>query len=140
MLGFASPVGTSFDAAVIEDQKLTWIARNSSKPGRDPSSECWVLQAGPKWSAENKDRPPAGVLADLLDDFQQAVNVELPVVTYSKAHRWMYAIPLDASPEEGLFDEQRNLAFCGDWNAGNRVEAAWISGVQLANRMRDALS
>jgi len=50
LLAYDAPLDAGFDAAKISNGPLSWIARNSSKPGRD-DAEAWVLHASPEWSS-----------------------------------------------------------------------------------------
>lgn len=143
----AGPDG--FDAAFLPGDPLSWVARDSSKPGR-PAGERWVLHAGPEWSAEHLEEEPETVATLLLEAFNALVDrhgggtrpegaaAGLPV-RHVQAHRWRYALPtepLDArylASEEGLFA-------CGDWCGGPRVEGAFRSGAALAGHLLRTLA
>lgn len=134
MLAFASPLPLAFDGAFVADSPLSWVARNSSKPGR-PQTECWVLHAAPEWSVSHFDDAPDAVVDALSHAFAAAAGIRLPTATSALAHRWAYALPTSPLPEECVFDASARVGACGDWCAGPRVEGAFLSGAALAGRL-----
>lgn len=117
---------------------IGWVARDSSKPGRNAENECWVVQAAPEWSREHLERPQAEVEPLLLEAFGKLAGGTMPQVLHSAAHRWRYAlteVPLGAPC---LWDPALGLGACGDWCIAARAEAAADSGAALATAMRVA--
>jgi len=51
LVAFESKLEVPWDGAFVHNSPLSWVARNSSKPGRSGQSDCWVLHASPEWSA-----------------------------------------------------------------------------------------
>ena len=51
------------------------------------------------------------------------------------ARKWRYSQSAQALASGCLFDRQACIGACGDWCAGTRVEAAWLSGRELAGRI-----
>jgi predicted NAD/FAD-dependent oxidoreductase len=132
MAAFGHRVDVPWDGAFNEGSPLVWMARDSSKPGRPASLDCWVLQAAPDWSAAHQDDNPAAVTRVLLDLFGREVS-SLPPVIHRAAHRWLYSAtprPLDRLT---LSDPETGLVLCGDWLAGGRIEGAFRSGVAAAD-------
>ena len=127
MLGFEHSLNADFDAAFDNEGPLSWLARNSSKPGR--SGDAWLLHAGADWSGQHLEREPDWVAEQLLAAFQ----TRLPAAVQRKpvlvsAHRWRYALAPKPLKRDCLYDENLGLAVAGDWCAGNRIEGAWTSG------------
>lgn len=116
---------------------IAWAARNNSKPGR-PLNECWVLQAEAGWSARNLERDAAEIAADLLHAFAKVVGTSLPAPTFLKAHRWRFALPRGGNGA-AIWNATLRLGACGDWCSGPRIEAAWLSGRDLAARITESL-
>ena len=115
---------------------IGWAARDSAKPGRD-GSECWVVQASPEWSREYLEEEAGGIAPLLLEHFADHIGTALPPVRYAAAHRWRYARCGNAG-EGALWDADTRLGLCGDWLLGPRVECAYLSGLQLADRIGTA--
>ena len=73
MLSFDIPLSSiPFDGAFVDDSPLSWIARNSSKPGRRTEPESWVLHASPEWSRQNLETPGDVIERQLLTAFWSA--------------------------------------------------------------------
>jgi renalase len=134
LASFDAPLATGFDAAFVNGSSLTWIARNRSRPGRDPLSECWVLHAARDWSERELEAPPEAVCARMLAEFRRVTGCNDQPVT-ARAHRWRYAGPGARSDLACLFDADSQAGACGDWLAGSRVEGACLSGLALAERI-----
>jgi predicted NAD/FAD-dependent oxidoreductase len=130
MLAFDAPVAHAADILTNLVEPIGWAARNSAKPGR-MGPEAWVVQASPAWSTQHLEDSPAAVVTALQLALAHAVGGALPGVISSTAHRWRYALPAAAS-REFLWNGSRQIGICGDWLAGPRVDAAWLSGHRLA--------
>lgn len=135
MLAFEKSLGLPFDAAFVEESPLSWIACNSSKPGRNDNGETWVLHASPEWSEAHLEQQPDEVLAPLISAFWQSTGCAPLPSTFHSAHRWRYALPSDPLSERCLFDPELRIGACGDWCGGPRVEGAFMSGYELAERI-----
>jgi predicted NAD/FAD-dependent oxidoreductase len=109
---------------------IGWAARNNAKPGRG-SAECWVVQASPDWSRAHLEDEATAVETALLDQLADAIGAPLPPRLAISAHRWRFARSGSAG-EEALWDAQQRIGVCGDWLLGPRVEAAYLSGLILA--------
>lgn len=116
---------------------ISWAARNESKPGR-PSAECWVIQAGGEWSARNLERDQEGVAQDLLVHLAELIGAPLPEPIFLKAHRWRFAMPQGGNGAP-LWNADLKLGACGDWCMAARIEDAWLSGHELADRVVETL-
>lgn len=132
LVAFETALEVSWDGAFVHDSALAWMARNSSKPGRDAARDCWVLHAAPEWSATNRESPRAWVATTLLAELAGLSGRPLPPTLYLEAHRWLYSAPVPSLDRLALFDPATGLAVCGDWLAGGRMEGAWLSGQAAA--------
>ena len=132
MAVFHSPLPAAFEGAFVHDSALSWIARNSSKPSRSRSRDCWILHGSGNWSRDHIEATAEQVQADLLQEFWTATGLR-PVPPESvAAHRWRYALPLEPLKCLCIFDPTSGLGACGDWCSGPRVEGAFLSGVAAA--------
>ena len=129
---FERRIGTAWDGAFVHESPIAWAARNSSKPGRDPSIDCWVVHATPDWSAAHLDLAPDDVRVILLREFAEILGTPILPSLYLDAHRWLFSAAPLALDSLSLFDATAGLAVCGDWMAGGRVEGAFRSGVAAA--------
>lgn len=134
MAAYSEPLDLPFDAAFADSTVLPWVARNSSKPGRE-GPETWVLHASNVWSDENIESEFEHVEDCLLAEFDRITGHDLPTPALVKAHRWRYALPKTIIGQTSLFDEMSGIGACGDWCGGPRVEGAFLSGAALAQRI-----
>ena len=134
MLAFEYDLELSFDAAFVRGSPLVWVCNNGSKPGR-PGPESWVLHASPAWSRAHLEDTPEQVAAELVESFFKATGCKRVTPAFVRAHRWRYAAPENALASTCLWDAEQNLAACGDWCHSPRAEGAFLSGLQLAERI-----
>ena len=129
MAGFEAPLALVQDT-LRQRGPIGWAARNNAKPGR-ASEECWVVQASPEWSCAHLEDNAETVAAALLAELAEANGGPLPRQLGATAHRWRFARSGTAG-EEALWDAEQRIGVCGDWLIGPRVEAAYMSGLLLA--------
>lgn len=136
MLRYAGPSGLPFDAAFVNSGPLRWVARDSSKPGRQRDPETWVLQASAAWSEAHMEETPEEVAPVLLDAFA-AIGAPMPAAW--TAHRWRYADNAPALDIGCAWDAASGIGMCGDWLGGGKVQGAWCSGRTLADQILQSL-
>jgi predicted NAD/FAD-dependent oxidoreductase len=132
LAAFERQIDVPWDGAFVHDSPLGWVARNSSKPGRDPSVDCWVLQATPDWSTTHLELARPDVTAMLLAQFAKIISDPEPSPIHLDAHLWRFSATPQNLDRASLFDPTTGIAVCGDWLAGGRVEGAFRSGVAAA--------
>ena len=135
MLVPESPLGLPFDGAFIHGQAVGWAARQDSKPGRAPI-EAWVLHATAQWTKAHWEMPSSGVIDALCEAFAASAGISPIKVSRSTAHRWRYALPTLPTDSRCLVDSALKIGACGDWCGGPRLEGAYLSGIELARRLR----
>lgn len=143
LLGFAEPLQTLWQAAVVKHSPIRWLAFEPSRPGRAES--CGLLvQSTNAWAEQHLDDDTRQVQGVLWHELERLMAKALPEPKYSRLHRWRYAntvLTTKAAPEvlpeaECLVDEQLQLGVCGDWLLGGRVESAYLSGLALAAELK----
>lgn len=124
----------TFDAASFEgDGPLAWAALETSKPGRQPGPQRWVLHATPAWSRAQLEAPReqvAELLAAALEPHLSAAPRQLML-----AHLWRYALVEQPLGEPCLWDAEQRLGVLGDGCLGGRLEAALCSGLAMAEQV-----
>ena len=134
MMAFSRRLELPFDGLECSDGPFSWIARDSSKPGR-PEGETWVAHVRPEVAAAHLEEGPDARTSRWTRAFRAAFDVEEPLL-HAGSHRWRYArakVPGDAAPT--FLHDDLGIGVCGDWLTGARVEAAWRSGRALAEAM-----
>jgi len=126
---FRDQLNLPFDAAFINDEIISWISRNNSKPRRT-GIETWIIHANPTWSQEwiELDKDQA---AQLILNCAKGLGLDCEKAKIT-IHRWRYASGHTTQILGYRLREDLKLGFCGDWLNGGRVEGAWLSGYQLA--------
>lgn len=126
-------LGPQWNAAHSTHHRVAWLARESSKPGREPI-ERWTVQAAPDWSAEHAADDPMRAQAKLMRAFTEITGIRVEPA-WSAVHRWPWARTTHALGASHALDAASGLAVCGDWCLGHRVEDAFVSGLELALAM-----
>ena len=123
-------LGPQWNAARSTHHRIAWLARESSKPGRN-LVERWTVQASPAWSAEHLEDDEARVQAKLLKAFAEVTGIRAQPA-FADTRRWRYAQTTHPLGKSHLWDVALGLGACGDWCLGHRVEDAFVSGLELA--------
>jgi len=123
-------LGPQWNVARSTHHRIAWLARESSKPGRD-AVERWTLQASAAWSEEHARDSAPRVEAKLLRAFAEITGIRA-VPSYAKAHWWPEAQTLVPVGSSHLWDARSGIGVAGDWCLGHRVEDAFVSGLSLA--------
>ena len=132
LAAFDERLSTDFDGAFVHQSPLSWVSRNSSKPGRSSTPECWVLHASQGWSTDHLEAAEEEVAEDLLQALWEATRLRPVRPFVVEAHRWRYAMAREPLQAGCLFDADTGLVACGDWCFGSRVEGAFLSGLAAA--------
>ena len=117
-----------FDAAFVNQEIISWICQNGSKPMRQGTM--WTIHGSPSWSQANVELSKEDAQVQMLQCLTVlGFNCEDADISM---HRWRYASG-GLENSIGFFALQDvGLGLCGDWLNGGRVEGAWLSGFNLA--------
>ena len=126
-------IGPQWNAARSTHHRIAWLARESSKPGRE-RIERWTVQASAAWSTEHLQDSPERVTAKLLKAFAEITGIRA-TPAHAQAHRWLYAKTDEPLGKSHLLFAPQGIGLCGDWCLGHRVENAFVSGLELALAM-----
>ena len=128
-----SHLGPQWNAARSTHHRVAWLARESSKPGRDPI-ERWTLQASAAWSQEHLRDDAARVEAKLLRAFAEITGIRAEP-SHAQARCWPEAQTQVPVGKPHLWDAKAGIGIAGDWCTGHRVEDAFLSGLTLALKL-----
>jgi predicted NAD/FAD-dependent oxidoreductase len=140
MVSFAERLNLPFDGLFINNSHLSWVCRDSSKPGRKPG-ERWVLHATPSWSEIHIGDDQLSASENLIAEFLAITGSKGPTITNSWSKLWRFAAPSDIDQRVELPSRlvtsvtNEGLGICGDWCHGARVESAFLSGQATANEV-----
>ncbi|MEB0139149.1 MULTISPECIES: NAD(P)/FAD-dependent oxidoreductase [unclassified Undibacterium] len=138
MLGFQTSLELPYGGAWVEQSRLAWIARDTSKP-LHRVGERWVAQATPAWSLEHLEEDPERAKEKLLKAFHEATGSWIQPI-HAVVHRWRFAQAEHPVAADCLWDGKQGIGVCGDWFAaglegGGRVENAFLSALALAQQL-----
>ncbi|MEM1024154.1 MAG: FAD-dependent oxidoreductase [Myxococcota bacterium] len=137
MLSFVRPLEVAYDGIFINEGPLSWVARNSSKPGRN-ETETWILHGSPDWSRAHLALAPPEAQAELVRAFFEVIEHPPVQPSFHTAHRWRFSIPEQALELGCWWDHEQGLGMAGDWLNGARVEGAFLSGLELAHAIAES--
>jgi renalase len=123
-------LGPQWNAARSTHHRIAWVARESSKPGREPI-ERWTVQASAAWSEEHLEDDAQRVQAKLQKAFAEVTGIRA-TPSHAAMQRWRYAQTMQPLGRSHLWDAGQRIGVCGDWCIGRRVEDAFVSGLELA--------
>jgi renalase len=150
--------GIQFTGKDAQYGSLGWVARDTSKPGRErkDGQECWVLQSHPDAAKELlKGKYKIGEIREmarevLVGDFLNSLphlagsdndgDFEIPSIATSMGHRWGAAFPIPSQEftemDCHLIASEQFVA-CGDYfgKLSGRIEGAYLSGRSAANEI-----
>jgi predicted NAD/FAD-dependent oxidoreductase len=137
MLGTPNAINLDFEVAEISHSPLGWVALNSAKPARPEGLTSLVVQSTNSWAEAHIDEDVPAMQALLLQELQRLTGIDHTQFEHISTHRWRYADTANALGQSHLFDEALGLGICGDWCLKGRVEAAFTSGLSLAQAVEN---
>ena len=138
MLGFDEVLDLDWDAAQLTGTDISWIAVNSSKPGRSGDYSLLVHSTN-DWAEEHLDDDVDTVKEYLCSQVAEIIGQNVYSAQHIDLHRWRYA-NIPRQDQNTLFiDSESKLATCGDWCKKGRIEEAFRSGFELAKEMNNLI-
>lgn len=128
MVGWPEPFDPGWDSLRVSNLPISWIARNSSKPGRDETLSTLVIHAAPEWSDDHAEADRDWVQTVMLDAASVLCERKLEQAPHIALHRWLYAYANVGVGQDCLIDPALGVVLAGDWCVGGRVEGAFVSG------------
>mmetsp|Transcript_26852 Transcript_26852/g.58921 ORF Transcript_26852/g.58921 Transcript_26852/m.58921 type:complete len:417 (+) Transcript_26852:83-1333(+) len=167
MVVFEKPLGLKVDGVQFtgnDDRygSLGWVARDTSKPGRErkDGQECWVLQSHPDAAKkllkgkykidEIREMAKDVLVGDFLksvphliehnDGKDDGSEITIPSIVTSMGHRWGAAFPIPTQEFIGMECQpipSEQFVACGDYfgKLSGRIEGAYLSGRSAANEV-----
>ena len=138
MLGFDEALDLDWDAAQLTGTDISWIAVNSSKPGR-PDDYSLLVHSTNEWAEEHLDDNVDAVKAYLHTQVAEIIGQNVYSAHHIDLHRWRYANIPKQDNNTLFIDSESKLAACGDWCKKGRIEEAFRSGFDLAKEMNNII-
>ena len=115
---------------VEEDAVLSWVAHDSSKRAA-PEETVLVLHSTPEFARAHFDDDPKEVEQRMLHA-ARPLGDWIPEPLWTDGQRWRYSMVTEPYEEPFFRDSETALLFCGDWCGGAKLEAAYLSGLAVA--------
>lgn len=138
MVGFSNPLALDFQGARIRDSDVSWIAVDSSKPGRKTLATL-VVHSTPAFAEQHWHAEEGEVIDKLCSETARVIGINLEGITWKAIHKWRFANNVLRNQLPILVDTKLQLGVCGDWCSGGRVEGAFTAAWNVANRIRQEL-
>ena len=138
MLDFTRPLSLDWDAALVKHPVISWISVDSSKPGR-PEGYRLLVHASNRWAEDNMELADEAVIAALVEATATTTGQDVSAAGRIELQRWRYANPGPRDGESALIDASNRLAAIGDWCIRGRIEAAYQSGRDAAEKIASLL-
>ncbi|MDG1681063.1 MAG: FAD-dependent oxidoreductase [SAR86 cluster bacterium] len=138
MLGFDEALDLDWDAAQLNGTDISWIAVNSSKPGRSGDYSLLVHSTN-DWAEEHLDDDVDTVKEYLCSQVAEIIGQNVYSAQHVDLHRWRYANIPRQDQNTLYIDSEFKLSACGDWCKKGRIEEAFRSGFELAKEMNNLI-
>jgi predicted NAD/FAD-dependent oxidoreductase len=86
------------------------------------------------WSDAHLHDRPDDVGAFLMEAFGDLVPAGLPRAFYATVHLWRRATADPPLAVGAIHDPDSRITLCGDWCKGSRLEDAYVSGLEAAEK------
>jgi len=140
LLGFPATSAPQIDwqAALVREADISWVSVNSSKPGRGEAFSL-VVHSTNAFAEAHLHTDSTTLQTHLSNELRLVTGINTDTADHCTLHRWRYANIPQQNLKPALFDTEKKLAVCGDWLIHGRIEAAYLSGLQLAASIRQLL-
>ncbi len=136
MLGYEIENFFDWDAAFVSDSILSWVSVNSSKPNREKPLAIIAMSTN-EWANENLLKPDSIIIKEMLNELAKISSKTLNEASFIRLKRWKYANAHRQKKALEIIDYSLKLAFCGDWCISGRIESAFMSSLNLANKLKN---
>ena len=134
MIGMNKSLNLKYDAALIENEDIVWLASNNSKPCRI-NNYSLLINSSYEYASQNMHTSKERVLTHLINISSKLIDYDLLKSNMIKIHQWKY-VEAKCSPTENFFvDHKEKVAVCGDWFVNSRVEGAFLSANELSKEI-----
>jgi renalase len=119
---------------------VRWVARNNTKPGRNPAGENLVIHASTAWSLSTEDADPVDVAEELWSEVSHVLDLPPARPSRMTAHLWRQGLVDRPLGETHLYCPEHKAGIAGDWCLGASAEHAFESGEQLGRAIVNSLT
>ncbi len=132
MAAFETPLPVGTVALHNPHPDLSWVIRDSAKPGREQTPDRWVVHSTPGWAQANLELERDAAGDCLMENLRETIGTPLPRSVFRAAHRWRYALTQTPLGRPYIATTDKTLFAGGDWTLGSRAGNAFQSGLAMA--------
>jgi predicted NAD/FAD-dependent oxidoreductase len=137
MLGLEEKHVFPYDCARIYNSDISWLSIDNSKPVRSTSNSSLIVHSTSKYAQKCLYNDSDEIITHLIELASKILKYDFKNINYKSLHKWMYANNIYRKLTNPIFfDGNYNLALCGDWCLGGRVEGAFMSGYYIAQKFK----
>ena len=134
MLGFDKINEFDFDTASFLDEDIQWLS--ISKKYLANKEYCNLLiNSSYNFAEENINNIKDKISDYLIKQASNILNCELNNYEHKSLHFWKYAMSEKNNNLGSLFDENSKIVVCGDWCMNGKIEGAFLSAKDAANKI-----
>ena len=138
MLGFSRSLPLEFTAAHVTNTDVSWLAVNSQKPGRTKPFTLMV-HSSEKYAEAHIDDDRDRIMQYLCGETTRIIGYDVDAAEYKTLHLWKFANNAIREHCPTFIDYDVQLAACGDWCLGGRVEGAFTAAYRLVKKMKESI-
>jgi hypothetical protein len=128
------------DVFIDASEIIRWIARDNTKPGRDPGGEALVAHASPAWSLAAGNADAEDVAEELWSEVGEILYLPPIRPSHMLAYLWRQGVVEQALGQTHLYSTQSQIGVAGDWCLGSFAEHAFTSGRHLGKAIAASLA
>lgn len=138
MIAMEQPFPWEWQAAIVKNSPISWMAINSNKPDRD-KHQTLLVQTDNQWAEDRIDADITEIQSLIINELSCLLSYDFSNTSYITTHRWRYAETKQSAGVDYHLDQDQKLGACGDWFIKGRIEAAFLSAYQLSKKLKTIL-
>ena len=138
MLGIKNKSNHEISSIKFDDDVLSWAANENSKKRFKTNYDLWTLQASSKWSKLNINNFKKNSSAKnyLISKFLSMTGIKKQKIFFKSIHGWRYSYNYEKTSFLSFWNKKISLGVCGDWLSGPKAENAYLSAVDLYEKIK----
>ena len=134
MLGFDEIKEFDFDTALFLDEDVRWLSI-SKKILEKKEYYNLLINSSFNFAEQNINGSKDKISNYLIKQVSDILQCELNNYKHRALHFWKYAMSEKNNNLGSLFDEDLKVIVCGDWCMNGKVEGAFLSAKNAANKL-----
>jgi len=134
MLGFEDMKSIKFDAASIVDEDISWFVIKKFKRNNCFYSNI-LINSSYDYAEKNEFKNREQIRNYLINTASTTIDVDLSNYKHNALHFWRYAMSEKKNKFGSFIDNSYRVIVCGDWCMNGRVEGAFLSAKDAAEKI-----